>query len=73
MVEQSDQTECYYNMDEKKRKPETAISVEELPDVVLQPEFREAIDEQFNVSTTTYTHVYHNCYSAVYQCTRICL
>jgi len=37
-------------MDENKRRPETAISVEELPDFVLQPEFREVLDEQFKVS-----------------------
>jgi len=37
-------------MDEKMRRPETAISVEELPDVVLQSAFRETLDEQFKVS-----------------------
>jgi len=45
---QSDQ--CYYNIDESKRRPKTAISVEELPDIVLQSEFRAVLDEQFNVS-----------------------
>ena len=45
---QSDQ--CYYNMEESKRRPETAISVEELPESVLQSEFRAVLDEQFNVS-----------------------
>ena len=47
-VDQSDQ--CYYNMDGNKSRPETAISVEKLPDVVLQPEFRETLDEQFKAS-----------------------
>jgi len=41
---------CYYNFDESKLLPETAISVEDLPDVVLQPEFREKLDQQFDVS-----------------------
>jgi len=37
-------------MDENKRRPETAISVEVLPDVVLQSEFRDTLDEQFKVN-----------------------
>jgi len=41
---------CYYNFDESKLTPDTAISVEDLPDVVLQPEFREELDKQFDVS-----------------------
>jgi len=31
-------------------RPETAISVEKLPDAVLQPEFRQELDKQFDVS-----------------------
>jgi len=40
---------CYYNFDDHKRKPATAITVEELPDVALQPKFRRELHEQFNV------------------------
>jgi len=40
---------CYYSFGDDKRKPDTAITVEELPDVVLQPEIRKKLDEQFNV------------------------
>jgi len=45
---QSDQ--CYYNMDENKRRPDKAISLVDLHDIVLQSEFREVLDEQFKVS-----------------------
>jgi len=47
-VEQDDQ--CYHNINENERRPETALSVVKLPDVVLQSEFRETLDEQFKVS-----------------------
>jgi len=43
---------CYYNFDDNQRKPDTAISVEDLPDVVLQPEFRLELDKQFEVGLT---------------------
>jgi len=50
-------------MDEHKRRPETAISVEELPDIVLQSDFRAVLDEQFNVSGNyigkCYWHIYY--------------
>jgi len=42
--------QCYYNMDENKRRPKKAISVVDLHDIVLQSEFREVLDEQFKVS-----------------------
>jgi len=45
--------ECYYNVGGNKLKPATAISVDDLPDVVLQPEFRQKLDKQFEVSLTT--------------------
>jgi len=46
---------CYYNFDDSKRKlPDTAILVDDLPDVVLQPEFRQVLDEQFEVGLTNY-------------------
>lgn len=45
--------QCYYNFDGSKFKPDTAISVENLPDVVLQPEFRQELDTQFEVSKTS--------------------
>lgn len=45
---------CYYNFDNDKRMPDTAITVEELPDVVLQPEFKKKLDEQFNVSCSIF-------------------
>jgi len=41
---------CYCNFDESTLTPETAISVEDLPDVALQPEFKEDLDKQFDVS-----------------------
>jgi len=51
----SDTTDqCYYNFDGSKLRPDTAISVEELPDVVLQPEFRHELDQQFEVSIIHY-------------------
>ena len=40
---------CYYTFDDDDRKPETAITVEELPDVVFQPEFRHELNKQFEV------------------------
>ena len=44
---------CYYNFDDSKKKlPDTAILVDDLPDVVLQPEFRQELDEQFEVGLT---------------------
>jgi len=41
--------QCYYNFDGRNLKPATAISVDDLPDVVLQPEFRQELDVQFEV------------------------
>ena len=41
---------CYYNCGDETRKPDTALSVDELPDIVLQPNFRQELDKQFNVS-----------------------
>jgi len=40
---------CYYNLGDT-RIPETAISLEEFPDVVLNPEFKQVLDKQFKVS-----------------------
>ena len=40
---------CYYTFDDDERKPETAITVEELPNAVLKPEFRQELNEQFDV------------------------
>jgi len=41
---------CYYNFDDETQKTDTAIAVEELPDIVFQPGFRQQLDEQFVVS-----------------------
>jgi len=49
--------QCYYNFDGSKLRPDTAISVEDLPDVVLQPEFRHELDQQFEVSITHYNEL----------------
>ena len=47
-AEQDDK--CYYNCGDETYKPDTALSVEELPDIVLQPNFRQELEKQFNVS-----------------------
>ena len=46
----SDDRTDYYNFDDRKLKPATAISVDDLPDVVLQAEFRQELDTQFEVN-----------------------
>ena len=42
--------QCNYNSGASTMRPETAIAVEKLPDAVLQPEFRQELDKQFDVS-----------------------
>ena len=56
---------CYYNFDDNNRKPETAITVGEFPDVVLQSEFRQELNKQFDVrshlinqANSVYIHVF---------------
>ena len=46
----SDDRTDYYNFDGSKSQPATAIPVDDLPDVVLQPEFRQELDAQFEVN-----------------------
>ena len=47
-------TELIRGIDDNERKPDTAITVEELPDIVLQPEFRLGLSKQFE-------EIYHEC------------
>jgi len=45
----SNPEQCYYILG-CTRIPETAISVEKFPDIVLNPEFKQVLDKQFKVS-----------------------
>jgi len=43
-------SDTYYNVVARKLKPATAVFVDDLADIVHQPNFRQQLDEQFMVS-----------------------